>query len=127
MRQRLRHRILGLLSLVLLTPTSGCMSYLAHVGGPSGLEGPPPPYAATKLDLEFVTAPLWVDEGEDRFNIATGLMMFLGMIDFPFTALSDTACLPVDLVTMMKAGNNEDPSSKRTPDEGVATVGKGLP
>jgi uncharacterized protein YceK len=81
------------------------------------LEGPPPPYAASKLDLQFVTAPLWVDEGEDRFNIATGIMMLLGTIDFPLTALADTACLPLDLVTMMKAGRNEQPSSKLMSDE----------
>lgn len=93
------------------------MSYMAHVGGPSGLEGPPSPYAATKLDLQLATAPLSEEAGEDRFNPGIGMCMLLGTVDFPLTALLDTALLPLDLTKTIQARKAGIPTSELTPDE----------
>ena len=87
-----------------LIGAAGCMSTLAHVGGPSGLEGPFEPYAATKVDFELATL---VFRDEDPFNPAIGALSVLGAVDTPLTFALDTVFVPVDF---MATRNSKSPS-----------------
>lgn len=94
----MRHRLMiASLPALLLVP-AGCMSTMAHLGGPSGLEGPFAPYAATRFDLELATAPLRADEDDEPFDLATGLLMVGGAVDAPLSFALDTILLPVDVL-----------------------------
>lgn len=87
---------------------SGCMSLMAHNGGPSGLEEPTAPYAATKVDLELATL---VFREEGPFNAAIGGLSALGAIDTPLTFALDTVLAPVDFIaTRSSAAKPKSPS-----------------
>ena len=100
----MRRKLLAVALTLPLICSAGCMSTLAHVGGPSGLEGPFEPYAATKVDLELATL---VFRDEDPFNVAIGALSVLGAVDTPLTFVLDTVCVPADFIATRNSAAQE--------------------
>lgn len=74
-----------------LTLCSGCSTIVSH-----GLaKGAPPPYAGT-----YINSHLIKDAGSEAASDGTGpaiIVVVYGVIDFPFSLVADTLCLPYDL------------------------------
>ena len=104
----MRRMLLAVALTLPLVGSAGCMSTMAHLGGPSGLEGPFEPYAATKVDVELATL---VFRDEDPFNVAIGALSVLGAVDTPLTLALDTVFVPADLIALRRWKSQEKPAS----------------
>ncbi len=104
----MRRKLLDVALTLSLLCSAGCMSTMAHLGGPSGLEGPFEPYAATKVDVELATL---VFREEEPFNAAIGALSVLGAVDTPLTLALDTVFIPADLIALQRWKSKEKPAS----------------
>ena len=68
---------------------SGCSTVVSH----SLSKGPPPVYAGTWLNSHVIK-----DAGSEAASDGAAALVFAyGVIDFPFSLVGDTICLPYDL------------------------------
>ena len=79
--------------LVCVALCSGCSTVVSHALS----KGPPPFYAGTWLDSHMIKDA----GGEAASDGGAALLLTYGVIDFPFSLVGDTICLPYDL-TMRK-------------------------
>ena len=75
---------LVLLLVLLVTPLVGCGTLIRN-----DLDGTPPPFGGTTLDLKFVGLQAFEDP-----SVGGAVMALLGLGDLPLSLAADTLCLP---------------------------------
>jgi uncharacterized protein YceK len=80
---------LWIAALLCLTLGSGCSTIVSH----SLSKGAPPVYAGTWMDSHFIKDA----SSEVSSDVPAAIVFTYGLIDFPFSLVADTLCLPYDL------------------------------